>query len=189
MIKSGISFFFLVAALFTAPALQEKQDIIKVTESHVEFTSNAPLEIIQAETDAMAGLIDMNEGTFAFSIPMVSFIGFNSPLQMEHFHENYMESNKYPNATYQGRIIEDIDFNEHGTINIRTKGILNIHGQEQERIIPSEITISDKNIRIRAEFIVPLSDHDISIPKIVEQKIAREISIILDATFQLDTTP
>ena len=110
-----------------------------------------------------------------------TFEGFNSPLQREHFNENYMESKKYPKASFTGKIIEAIDFQKDGTYSIRAKGQLNIHGVEQERIIKSQLEVSGNKIKIQSTFSVPLSDHNITIPKIVYQKIAEEITITVDA--------
>ncbi len=53
---------------------------------------------------------------------MESFQGFNSTLQREHFNENYIESDKYPEARFSGKVIEDIDFSKDGTYIIRAKG-------------------------------------------------------------------
>jgi polyisoprenoid-binding protein YceI len=170
-------------------AMAADPPMLRLERSSVRFTSNAPLEVIRAATTEMTGLIDTRSGSFAFRIPMRSFQGFNNPLQKEHFHENYMESDKYKFATFQGRIIEDVDFNSPGKVEVRSKGRLNIHGVEQERIINAVIDISASGVVVTSEFAVPLADHDISIPKIVEQKIAREISIILEATFQPDEAP
>ena len=30
----------------------------------------------------------------------------------EHFNENYLESSKYPNATFVGKVIENVDFSK-----------------------------------------------------------------------------
>jgi len=110
-----------------------------------------------------------------------SFRGFNSPLQQEHFNENYLESNQYPKATFSGKIIEDIDFTRPGTYTLRTKGILTIHGVAQERIIRAVVTVSGGVMRVNAPFTVALIDHQIAIPKIVRQKIAEVISFTVQA--------
>ena len=52
-------------------------------------------------------------------------------MQKEHFNENYLESDKYPDATFAGKIIEDVDFTKNNTITVRAKGILTIHGVPQ----------------------------------------------------------
>ena len=113
---------------------------------------------------------------------MRSFEGFNGPLQKEHFNENYLESLKYPKATFAGKIIEKIDFQKDGTYPVRAKGKLSVHGVEQERIIKSSLEIKGDRLVVRSTFTVPLSDHAISIPKIVHQKIAEEIEVTVEAT-------
>ena len=57
----------------------------------VVFRSEAPLEVIQAESYQLRGVIDTLSRAFAWRVRMSSFEGFNSPLQREHFNEDYME--------------------------------------------------------------------------------------------------
>ena len=52
-----------------------------------------------------------------------------------------METDKYPNASFSGKIIEKIDFDSMGNYSIRAKGDLNIHGVKQERIIKCKFTL------------------------------------------------
>jgi polyisoprenoid-binding protein YceI len=111
-----------------------------------------------------------------------SFEGFNSDLQRQHFNERYLETEKYYEATFSGKIIEDIDYSKNGTYEVRAKGNLTIHGKKQVRIIKGTLTINGKVITIDSEFTVPLADHDISIPQIVSQKIATEILVKFTAT-------
>ena len=151
----------------------------------VFFKSEATLELIQARSNKLRGAIDPSNNSFAWTVETSSFSGFNSPLQREHFNENYMESSKYPKVSFAGKIIEKIDFQTPGKYTIRAKGKLIAHGVEQERIIRSELEVIDGNrIRVRSQFTVPLTDHNISIPHIVHQKIAEEVSLNIDAELQ-----
>jgi polyisoprenoid-binding protein YceI len=118
---------------------------------------------------------------FAFAVNITSFAGFNSPLQKEHFNENYMESNLYPTASFSGKIIEDINFTTDGTYSIRAKGNLTVHGVVQERIIKVELTIKDGKINVASNFTVLLSEHNIPIPKVVHEKLASEIKVEVKA--------
>ena len=149
----------------------------------VSFVSEAPLEIIKAESNSLRGLINPPNKAFAFSVGMSSFKGFNSDIQRTHFMENYMEQKKYPQATFSGKIIEDIPFDTPGTYIVRAKGELEIHGIRKERIIKGTMIIKPGIIHIFANFTVPASDHGIDIPKIVKQKIAEEISVSIDIQF------
>jgi polyisoprenoid-binding protein YceI len=151
----------------------------------LNFASKAELELIKASCKQVRGLVNPATNQFAFSADIKSFKGFNSELQREHFNEKYLESDKYPNATFSGKIIEQIDFTKNGTYDVRAKGDLDIHGQKQTRIIKVKMVVENETIKIDAQFLVPLSDHNISIPSIVSQKIATEIEVSFIAVMNL----
>ena len=159
-------------------------DLYRSVKGEVEFRSDAPLEVIEAKSESLKGVIDIEKRTFAFTIPIRSFEGFNNPLQKEHFNENYLESTKFPNATFAGKIIEKIDFSEDGIYTVRVKGKFKIHGIEQERILKSRIVVSGDSFSLQSYFTIILEEHDISVPKIVYQKIAEEIQVQVKATFE-----
>lgn len=158
--------------------------IYKTISGSIYFVSDAPLELIEAKSVKLQGIIDGTKKTFAFSIPISSFEGFNSPLQREHFNENYMESQDFSNATFTGKIIEKIDFTKDGKYSIRAKGKLTIHGVKQERIIKSQIEIKKGKLFVNSNFTVLLDEHKIRVPKIVYQKIAKEIKVNIKAEFE-----
>ena len=149
------------------PKLNAQQRIYTGKHGSVHFRSDAPLELIDAISDQLSGAINPDTRGVAFSVRISSFHGFNSPVQREHFMENYLESVKFPVATFTGRIIEKIRFFEDGAHNIRVKGILNIHGVSTERIIPGMLTIDGDTIAVTATFTVPLDEHAISVPKLL----------------------
>lgn len=147
----------------------------------VYFKSDAPLELIEATSGKLKGAIDPAKQTFAFTVESSTFEGFNSQLQREHFNENYLESEKYPKSSFTGKMIEKVDLTKDGEYVIRAKGKLVIHGVEQERIIRSVVTVKSSEIKIRSNFTVLLQDHNITIPRVVNQKIAEEISVEINA--------
>ena len=149
-----------------------------------KFTSEAPLELIKAESNKTLGVIDVKVKSVAFSIEIESFQGFNSGLQREHFLENYMETEKFPKATFKGKIIEDIDFTKNGVSTVRCKGILGVHGVDKEKIIKVKITVKDGEIYADCNFDIPLEDHNISIPKVVNKKIASLITVDVKANLK-----
>lgn len=160
------------------------QDIVwKSEKGTVSIKSEAPLEIIKAESKEVKGIIDPSTKSFAFTINMKSFEGFNSELQQQHFLENYIEEKKYPKATFTGKLIEDIPFTVPGTYSVRAKGNLEIHGIVKERIIRGTLTIRKESARVQSDFFVPVADHGIIIPKIVMQKIAEQIAVGIDIEF------
>ncbi|NND31126.1 MAG: YceI family protein [Saprospiraceae bacterium] len=172
---------FLFSVAFSISG-ESQSSILRSVDGVVQFISDAPLEMIKARSVALRGVIDVSENTFAFAIDMKSFSGFNSDLQKTHFNENYVESRKFPRATFSGKIIEKIDWEQEALLEVRAKGMLEIHGIKQERIIPGKIEIFSDRVIIQSEFSVPLKDHDISIPKIVAQKISEKINVSIFLT-------
>lgn len=155
-----------------------RQENLYFTDSgHIKFSSNAPLEFIQASSNELAGILNINDLSFSFTVPMLSFEGFNSTLQRIHFNENYMESEKFLNSTFKGKIIEEVDFISPGTYHIRAKGLLNVHGIDNDRIIRCTIQVETGRITVETSFTVPLDEHKIKIPSIVQQKIAEVIDV------------
>jgi hypothetical protein len=170
--------FFILFCNATAFA----QSKFTVQKSEMSFTSNAELELIKAQSTETQGIIDPATNQFAFSVPVQSFKGFNSDLQRQHFNDNYMESSKFNKASFTGKIIEQVNYSRDSVYTVRAKGELDIHGQKQTRIIKARLTVQKSNLQIDADFNVPLTDHNISIPRIVSQKIATEIDIKFRAT-------
>ena len=160
-----------------------QEELLSADKGTIQLESDAPLELIRCESKSLRGIIDPAKKSFAFSVSIISFHGFNSEIQRTHFMENYMEQKLYPQATFTGKIIEDIPFDTPGTYSVRAKGELDIHGVKKERIIKGTITITNNSAHIQTDFTVPLVDHGIAIPKIVRQKIADLIAVSVDMTF------
>jgi polyisoprenoid-binding protein YceI len=161
--------------------LSQNPVLFTTTDGLISFTSDAPLELIKAETKKLTGALKTTDKSFYFNIQMITFSGFNSNLQRTHFNENYVESDKYPKSVFEGKIIEDIDFNVPGTYQIRAKGKLTIHDVTQQRIIKCQLIISKGSIKISSNFTIRLDEHNIKIPAVVNQKLAEEVSVKMEA--------
>jgi hypothetical protein len=181
-----IAVFLTVTWLFfnsSIIAQGEKEHIISAKNGSIHFISNAPLELIEATSNDFRAVIDTVSGKFAFSVPMLSFLGFNSELQRTHFNENYLESKRYPNATFAGKMIEKWAPPTEQSRLVRAKGPFTVHGVTKERLIPAEISREGNAYRVKATFVVVLEEHNIKVPKLVAQKIASEITVTVNAVF------
>ena len=172
--KNLILFFLLIlsSSYANAPNL-----LFSTGAGTITFTSDAPLELIQASSNKLKGWLNPDNKQFSFTIDIKTFKGFKIYTQQKHFNQNYLESDKYPQASFEGKIIEDLDLHRDGLYNIRAKGNLSIHGVTQERIIKCNLTIKNGLVSVKANFIVLLADHNITIPKILDQKLASNIKI------------
>lgn len=181
-VVATVGIMFLQASPLLAQA--DRENVLTLDAGKVHFVSDAPLELIEASSTEIQAVIDTVTGKFAFAIPMTSFLGFNSELQRTHFNENYLESNEFPRATFVGKMIESWETASDTSREVRAKGQLTIHGESVERLIPAVIRKDGERILVRSEFIVPVADHNIRIPRLVGQKIASEINVEIDAWFK-----
>ncbi len=159
------------------------QQVFDMKSGEIVFTSDAPQEKIKAKSSRLQGIMDIANNKFAFSVDILSFQGFNSELQREHFGENYMETDRFPKATFQGKLIDKFN-SALAKQTLRMKGQFEVHGVSKERIIDVEITKTVDGYRVHSAFNVPLEDHNIAIPKIVYQKIAEIIHIDVSGTLK-----
>lgn len=144
------------------------------SRSDITFYSYAPIEDIQATNVRGRSIINLSTGELVFSVPIKHFI-FEKALMQEHFNENYMESDKHPNATFLAKI-EDWEYFE-GKRKVKAKGRLTIHGVTREVEVDGDLYISGNRVSVQAEFFVKVADHDITIPTAVFYNIAKEIEV------------
>ena len=170
----------IVLIFFGLTVSAQKKYVIEKGE--IDFSSNATLELIKATSTKIQGIVDSKTSQFAFIVSIKSFEGFNSNLQKEHFNEKYLESDRFFDATFTGKIAEPVDFSKDGETNVNAKGTLVIHGKKQIRSLPSKMIIEKGKLRIESTFTVVLADHEIKIPTIVTEKIATEIFVHLNVT-------
>lgn len=172
-------FFILIVTCYLSVVYGQNTTL--ALNGNVKFVSDASLEVIKAESNKLTGIIDVTENKFAFSVKLLTFEGFNSALQKEHFNENYMETTKYPTITYTGKLLDDIPINKDGKYQVRTKGKFTIRGITKERILNHDVTVTNGQIQITSTFKILLEDYNITIPKIVHKKIAEEIQVSISA--------
>ena len=112
----------LILALWSClipSAVAQPENLASGNNGSVHFRSEAPLELIEASSNKVQSVVDLNSNKFAFSVSVQTFEGFNAPLQKQHFNENYMETHKFPIITFSGHFIEDVDLEKDGIYQLR----------------------------------------------------------------------
>ncbi|WP_422362234.1 YceI family protein [Reichenbachiella sp.] len=168
MKKSTIVFIFLVFG-FSTFAQKYVSD-----QSRVYFYSSAPVEDIEAVNKQSKSAMDLSNGGFAFSIPSNQF-QFKKSLMQEHFNENYMESEKYPKATFTGKVKDWESF--EGERQVVASGDLTIHGVTKNVDIPAQLTILQNELIVDSVFPVALAEYKIKIPKALFYNIADTVEV------------
>ena len=153
-------------------------DSIYFTRSGVvSFFSSTPIEDIKAINKQVTCVLDTESGKTSFRIPIRGFV-FPNALMQEHFNENYMETEKYPNASFNGIIV---DWNQNKISekarSVVISGEMIIHGVTKKiREFGNIYTRNDK-IFGDATFIITLSEYDVKIPKLLRENIAEKVEV------------
>lgn len=149
----------------------------------ISFFSSASMENIEAHNRSVSAVVDAGSGDVQFAVLMKGF-EFKKALMQEHFNKNYVESDKFPKSSFNGKVVNngDIKYTVNGTYNAQVKGKLTIHGVTREVDIPGTITVSEGKLSIRSTFNVLLADYNISIPRIYKDNIAKSIRVSVDCS-------
>lgn len=142
----------------------------------VTFFSKTPMEDIKAVNNQVYAAIDAGNKSVAFSLLLKSF-NFRKELMEEHFNEDYVESEKFPKATFSGSYEGNVDLSKPGHYSVTVKGKLSLHNVTREIEIPADITVSNNNLTGTSSFSVNPGDFNIQIPALVRDKIAKEITV------------
>lgn len=152
------------------------QDMFTVSKGEVTFFSDAPIEDITADNKQPGSMINMVTHEIAVIIPVRNFT-FEKDLMKEHFNEKYMESDKFPMASFKGKIADDVDLSKDGEYPATAKGKLTIHGIEQEVTLIGRIKRSGTSLILLSDFKVALKDYNITVPKLLFENIAETIEV------------
>lgn len=168
----------IVILLFLMSSQLFSQERYLTKEGYISFFSHSLVEDIKADNYQVLSVIDKKTGEIAIQLLMKSFM-FKKALMQEHFNQSYVESYKYPKATFKGYIqnLKELDV-QNGTVEI--KGILSLHGKEKEISTIANIQILKDQINLSGHFMVEVADFDIKIPIVVRNNIAKTIKITFD---------
>lgn len=166
--------------------------------NNVEFTSNAPVEVMHGKTNQITGDIVLDDSfKFDTAHPFNIFFAVNLAsidtgidLRNEHMRDNFLETEKYPKATYKATSIKmqgKPDLSKPQTVKLVSSGEFSLHGVTQKKTIP--LTVDYKpaagktpaRVRVTGKFPVPLADYHIKRPEAVLVKLADTVFVDVTA--------
>jgi polyisoprenoid-binding protein YceI len=177
--QSIIVAFLMLVNVFSVTS----QKMLILKSSNISFFSKTPLRDIEAENTASSSLINLDSRDIVIKIPVKSF-QFPNKLMQEHFNENYLETDKFPSASFKGKINEILDVKKEGKYNVSATGKITIHGVERPQNFKGTATIKDGKLTIDTIFEVALVDYKIDIPKIVFEEIAEKIKVTCKMSYE-----
>jgi hypothetical protein len=178
MMKQYIT--IIIATFFMMPLMMGQKYYSKV--GRISFTSDAPLEKIEANNTNGLIVLDAASGQIECSVLIKGF-QFDKALMQEHFNENYMESHLYPKGLFKGTIanIKDINLTKDGTYTAKVNGNITLHGVTKMVSIPGQVIVKGGKITASATFEILVADFKIEVPKVVRDNVAEKVKININA--------
>lgn len=173
----------LSAALLTLCLNLGWAQIYTSKQATAHFLSKSELEDIEAKNSLAKLALNAATGKIQAKVQIKAF-KFKSSFMEEHFNENYMESEKYPFSSFDGKINEPVDYNKDGECKVTCTGKLDMHGVIKEVTIPGTLKIKGSEITLDALFKVKLEDYKIKVPSLYVKNIAEEIDVDLKAVLE-----
>ena len=151
----------------------------------IKFFSDTPMEKIEGVNRQVNSALDYSTGNFVFKVLIQGF-EFEKALMQEHFNENYMESDKFQNSTFNGKItnIKDVNLAKDGVYKVAAEGDLSMHNVTNKVKINGTLEVKAGKVLGKASFNVSPKDYNITIPKAVIKNISEAIQV--DVNIALD---
>jgi hypothetical protein len=143
----------------------------------IKFEASVPsFEPVAAVNNSVSAILDESNGEFA-ALALVKAFKFKISLMEEHFNENYIESSKYPKATFKGKII-NFDVSKLTTSEkYDLEGDLTIHGVTKKIKTKITLVLNERKLYLTSSFTVKIQDFNIKVPSIVKSKVSEDVNI------------
>ena len=148
----------------------------------VSFFSDGVVEDISATNEKVTSIFDVVNGDVAYLMSIKDF-QFPNKLMQVHFNEKYMESEKYPKSSFQGKIT-GFSLTATGTQEVKATGKLTIHGVTKSIEVPGTVEVNGNRLTVKSKFAVKLIDYNIKVPQIVWQNIAQQVEVTIDFVYR-----
>ena len=147
-------------------------------EGTIEIFSKTPIFTIEGIDKKVASILNFENGEVVATTLVRSF-KFHEALVEDHFNENYMESEKFPKASFKGNItnFKDVNLKKNGDYKITIKGDLTIHGVTKPIDATGTITIKDGKVLAKTQFNVSLAGYKIHVEESYKDAIKDEIRL------------
>ncbi|PJZ40132.1 hypothetical protein CH370_18420 [Leptospira kmetyi] len=144
-----------------------------VKETKIQFLSEAPQETIRGNLSKGEGTANLETKKIWFRVDL-NDLNVSNRLMNRHMHDNYLETEKFPLATFHGNILKW----DRASKTVIAEGEFTLHGITKKNFkIQGSFEEKDKELTVKADFEVLLSDFKIEIPKLVILKLNEKIRI------------
>jgi len=173
MIKLGKKYVLLAGLLLSIINLHAQE--LSFHHGEIEFYTESVISDIGAISKKADVKLDVKTGNFEVTVNIQSF-EFEYELMQEHFNENYMESDKFPQATFRGQIAQDIS-NIIEEIEVDASSKLTIHDVMREIQVKAKLSKKDEFTIVKCNIPVVFKDYNVDEPSILTKSIAKDVLV------------
>jgi polyisoprenoid-binding protein YceI len=157
------------------------QNTYSTDKGVITFYAEAPVANVDARNEKVKAKFNPSTHELTFDANMADFQFKNSKMGRD-AQTKYLETEKYPKASFKGKINSKINYDKPGTYPVTVAGTLKIHGTEKKVTEKGTVVIKEKQIALKSEFFVMLKDYNIETPKILGKEMtADKIKINVEA--------
>jgi polyisoprenoid-binding protein YceI len=176
----------LLAVVFAAGSTFAQKKMV-TTSATIGFDATTSLDKLpKAENKTAIASLDSKTGAIAFEATIKNF-GFSNPKIQEHFNqEGWMNSDKFPTASFKGKITNPsaVNFKKDGTYTAAVAGELSMHGETKPVNTTATFVVEGKKVTASSDFVVSLADYKVEGPAIGAGKVAKDPKISVVAEFK-----
>jgi len=177
IVVTGLT-FLTITGLF-AQKYMTKNGSIRLLDKTSMFS-------IDGQNNTVSSIIDSKTGKLVVQAMVRSF-KFPEALLEEHFNENYMQSDKFPKAQFDGNIanIASVNFAKDGEYPIEIVGKLTIHGETRDIKEKGKLVIAGGKVIGQSEFNISLANYKVKIEESYKDRIDDKVVLTMKFIYEL----
>ena len=169
LIMSKNLIFFLPLLLLFIGSNTSSAQVYATQVGNAAFKAKMPLNSYTGESDQLQGAIDFETGNVAFTIPVKS-IKTGNDKRDEHMYE-LLQAEKDPNVVFEGKLIDDFDFDKKTEQKVRVKGDFTLAGTTRQIAIDIALDPMAKGLQLNASWSLLITDYNLERPSLAFIKV------------------
>lgn len=150
----------LLICLAACVHLAHAQKTVSAKNAVIKFVSTRNSDVQAVNNKASVTLSET--GAVNFSL-LVKDFKFAMADMEDHFNKEYMESDKYPNAYFKGRVLgmNKIDLTKNATYKVKAEGEMLMRNVVKKILVSGTLQVDKSRVNIKAKFTVDIDDYKI----------------------------
>lgn len=176
----------LCTLLLSVLPLYGNAQTYQTDSGHAEFTGHTPLFSFEGASDNLRGIVNLADSTVNFQLSVKTLDTGNDKRDRDMM--NVLETDKYPNATFEGEITSSVNPEKSGEQEVTVKGTFTVHGTSQTLEIPGTMQFEGKKLNVAASWELKLTNYNMEPPRVLFYSMNDQIEIRIEASLEPITT-